>query len=97
MNLPPHRPDVGRHHALFDKAEEYLLWVSKTIPCRAGAGGQWNCGGRRTGIASSFAVGPTRRVFSVVDDYQAGPVSKQVVRIVMSYIDYVNRTVWYRA
>lgn len=37
------------------------------------------------------------RVFPVVKDYQAGPVSKQVVRIVLSYIDYVNRTVWYKA
>lgn len=27
-------------------------------------------------------------------DYQAGPVSKQVLRIVLSYVDYVNRTVW---
>jgi len=34
------------------------------------------------------------RVFPVVQDYQAGPVSSQVVRIVLSYIDYVNRTVW---
>jgi len=38
-----------------------------------------------------------RRVFSVVKDYQAGPVSKQVVRVVLSYIDYVNRTVWHRS
>lgn len=30
----------------------------------------------------------------VVPDYQAGPVSKQVVRIVLSYTDYINRTVW---
>lgn len=36
----------------------------------------------------------TRRVFPVVPDYDAGPVSKQIVRIVLSYIDYVNRTVW---
>ncbi|MDB4891930.1 MAG: UDP-N-acetylglucosamine 2-epimerase [Gemmatimonadetes bacterium] len=35
-----------------------------------------------------------RRVFSLVKDYHAGPVSKKVVRIVISYIDYVNRTVW---
>lgn len=35
-----------------------------------------------------------RRVIRVVPDYQAGPVSKQVVRIVLSYTDYVNRTVW---
>lgn len=30
----------------------------------------------------------------VVSDYQAGPVSKQVVRVVLSYVDYINRTVW---
>jgi UDP-N-acetylglucosamine 2-epimerase (non-hydrolysing) len=35
-----------------------------------------------------------RRVFPVVKDYQAGPVSKQVVRVVLSYTDYINRTVW---
>lgn len=38
----------------------------------------------------------TQRVFPIVPDYQTGPVSKQVVRIVLSYIDYVNRTVWRR-
>ena len=36
------------------------------------------------------------RVFAVVPDYESGPVSKQVVRVVLSYIDYVNRTVWRR-
>ncbi|NWB95167.1 UDP-N-acetylglucosamine 2-epimerase (non-hydrolyzing) [Pseudomonas gingeri] len=36
----------------------------------------------------------TRRVIPVVRDYQAGPVSKQVVRVVLSYTDYINRTVW---
>lgn len=34
------------------------------------------------------------RTIPVVPDYQAGPVSKQVVRVVLSYTDYVNRTVW---
>jgi UDP-N-acetylglucosamine 2-epimerase (non-hydrolysing) len=29
-----------------------------------------------------------------VQDYEAGPVSKQVLRIVLSYVDYINRTVW---
>lgn len=38
----------------------------------------------------------TVRGIPVVPDYQAGPVSKQVVRVVLSYIDYVNRTVWRR-
>ena len=37
-----------------------------------------------------------RRVIPVVPDYDAGPVSMQVVRVVLSYIDYVNRTVWRR-
>lgn len=37
-----------------------------------------------------------RRVFPVIGDYQSGPVSKQVVRVVLSYIDYVNHTVWRR-
>jgi UDP-N-acetylglucosamine 2-epimerase (non-hydrolysing) len=31
-----------------------------------------------------------------VPDYEAGTVSKQVLRIVLSYVDYVNRTVWHR-
>lgn len=35
-----------------------------------------------------------KRVIPVVTDYQGGPVSKQVVRIVLSYTDYINRTVW---
>lgn len=34
------------------------------------------------------------RTFSPVSDYEGGPVSKQLLRIVMSYVDYVNRTVW---
>ena len=31
-----------------------------------------------------------------VDDYRGGEVSKKVLRIVLSYIDYVQRTVWSR-
>ena len=37
------------------------------------------------------------RVFSVVKDYRAGVVSKQIVRIVLSYTDYINRTVWHKS
>ena len=36
----------------------------------------------------------TRRVMDRVEDYEGGPVSKQLLRLVMSYVDYVNRTVW---
>lgn len=34
------------------------------------------------------------RVMDRVADYEGGPVSKKVLRVVMSYVDYVNRTVW---
>ncbi|MGS0738607.1 non-hydrolyzing UDP-N-acetylglucosamine 2-epimerase [Pseudomonas sp. GG8] len=37
------------------------------------------------------------RVVSVVKDYLGGPVSKKIVRIVHSYTDYINRTVWSKA
>lgn len=36
------------------------------------------------------------RAMKAVPDYESGSVSKQVLRIVLSYVDYVNRTVWYK-
>jgi UDP-N-acetylglucosamine 2-epimerase len=33
-------------------------------------------------------------VTQAVDDYEGGTVSKKVLRVVLSYTDYVNRTVW---
>ena len=37
------------------------------------------------------------RVFSPVPDYESNPcVSKQILKIVISYIDYINRTVWWK-
>jgi len=36
----------------------------------------------------------TERQANVVLDYEGGPVSQKVLRIVLSYIDYVNRVVW---
>ena len=38
----------------------------------------------------------TRQVMNAVVDYEGGPVSKQILRIVLSYVDYVNRTVWHK-
>lgn len=32
----------------------------------------------------------------VVPDYLGGPVSKQIVKVVLSYTDYINRTVWHK-
>ncbi len=36
------------------------------------------------------------RMIPLVPDYEGGPVSLQVVRVVLSYTDYVNRTVWHK-
>jgi UDP-N-acetylglucosamine 2-epimerase (non-hydrolysing) len=38
-----------------------------------------------------------QRKVPLVPDYQGGPVSLQVVRVVLSYTDYINRTVWSKA
>ncbi len=35
-----------------------------------------------------------KRVIPPVQDYEAGPVSKQVLRVVLSYVDYINRVTW---
>lgn len=37
---------------------------------------------------------PGQRPSVVVDDYDVPDVSRKIVRIIASYIDYVNRTVW---
>ncbi|MFJ9450889.1 non-hydrolyzing UDP-N-acetylglucosamine 2-epimerase [Herbaspirillum sp. NPDC101397] len=34
------------------------------------------------------------RATAAVPDYEAHAVSKQVIRVVLSYVDYINRTVW---
>jgi UDP-N-acetylglucosamine 2-epimerase (non-hydrolysing) len=36
----------------------------------------------------------TMRIIQPIQDYEAGAVSKKLLRIVMSYVDYINRTVW---
>ncbi|WP_137971663.1 non-hydrolyzing UDP-N-acetylglucosamine 2-epimerase [Pseudomonas sp. F(2018)] len=43
-------------------------------------------------ITSQYQAG--LRSIPLVPDYEGGPVSLQVVRVVLSYTDYVNRTVW---
>jgi len=35
------------------------------------------------------------RVFKLINDYNVDNFSKKIIKIVFSYIDYVNRTVWY--
>lgn len=36
----------------------------------------------------------SQRIVPIVRDYEGGRVSVQVVRIVLSYVDYINQTVW---
>jgi UDP-N-acetylglucosamine 2-epimerase (non-hydrolysing) len=38
----------------------------------------------------------SERHFKLVQDYDTDNVSKKVLRIIMSYTDYVNRTVWHK-
>ncbi|HOG17082.1 MAG TPA: UDP-N-acetylglucosamine 2-epimerase (non-hydrolyzing) [Syntrophales bacterium] len=38
----------------------------------------------------------TARPFDIAPDYAVQNVSKKVVRIILSYTDYVNRTVWFK-
>ena len=46
-------------------------------------------------VRSHFIEGT--RPFRMVADYDVENVSKKVLRIIMSYTDYVNRTVWHRS
>lgn len=43
-------------------------------------------------VVSQFSKTP--RCFKLVPDYDTDNVSKKVLRIILSYVDYVNRTVW---
>jgi UDP-N-acetylglucosamine 2-epimerase (non-hydrolysing) len=57
------------------------------------------CGLKRDSVLDSVRVvmaqhSAEKRTASLVPDYDAGLVSQKVLRIVLSYIDYVNRTVW---
>ena len=59
------------------------------------------CGLKSDGVIQSIETvmaqqSKETRVFKVAQDYEADNISKKVVRIILSYTDYVNRTVWYK-
>lgn len=39
----------------------------------------------------------SRRSFSMVPDYDVDNLSQKVTRIILSYVDYINRTVWHKS
>lgn len=43
-------------------------------------------------VTSQHELG--KRKFAIIPDYDTDNVSQKIVRIIMSYVDYVNRTVW---
>lgn len=46
-------------------------------------------------VAHARTAAAENRPFRLVPDYESDDVSRKVVRILHSYVDYVNRTVWF--
>ena len=38
-----------------------------------------------------------KRIFKLISDYDVDNFSKKIIKIVFSYIDYINRTVWHKS
>jgi UDP-N-acetylglucosamine 2-epimerase (non-hydrolysing) len=45
-------------------------------------------------VTSNYSINV--RCFKLIQDYDTDNVSKKVLRIILSYTDYINRTVWYK-
>jgi UDP-N-acetylglucosamine 2-epimerase (non-hydrolysing) len=43
-------------------------------------------------VINQYKANPT--LFRIINDYNVENVSIKVVRIILSYIDFINRTVW---
>ncbi len=60
------------------------------------------CGLKAQGVLEAIDVVTSQQVkgarrFALVPDYDVDNVSQKVVRIILSYIDYINRTVWHKS
>jgi UDP-N-acetylglucosamine 2-epimerase (non-hydrolysing) len=59
------------------------------------------CGLKSTGVLGGIEVSVaqyqgTERPFKLIGDYDTDNVSRKVLRIILSYTDYINRTVWFK-
>ncbi|VVB88628.1 UDP-N-acetylglucosamine 2-epimerase [uncultured archaeon] len=59
------------------------------------------CGLKKERVMESIDIvtshhSKSSRQFRLVQDYDTENVSKKVLRVIMSYTDYINRTVWYK-
>ncbi|WP_061215013.1 non-hydrolyzing UDP-N-acetylglucosamine 2-epimerase [Syntrophomonas wolfei] len=59
------------------------------------------CGLKESNVINAIAVVTAQfkahpQGIQIVKDYDADNISQKVVRIILSYIDYINRTVWYK-
>lgn len=58
------------------------------------------CGLRRERVLQAVEIVTAQHAegrMEPVEDYDGGVVSKKVLRIILSYVDYINRTVWSKA
>ena len=60
------------------------------------------CGLKAQGVLEAIDVVTSQQIkgtrhFALIPDYDVDNVSQKVVRIILSYIDYVNRTVWHKS
>ena len=59
------------------------------------------CGLKAAGVLRGIEVSVaqyqgTERPFKLIGDYDTDNVSRKVLRIILSYTDYINRTVWFK-